>query len=280
MLFVLIIGCSTLLNGQESKNSLLWEITGNGLKKPSYLFGTFHLMCSTDFSFTPVLTEKLRSTEQLYLEIDLSKPGIQQELMLQMRLNGTSLDKEMGEDFNAINTKFQQITGIPLSSFKLFKPFLGVSMLTLKTVPCAETIQPESIFMESAKQASLPILGLESIADQAAAINHQPLSDQIQDLKKMINNFDSVKIQMKNLIQIYQLNNIDSIYQFMQQQNMTDAFEQTMLIKRNKNWVPNIIEAISAKPSFFAVGAGHLGGKEGVIELLKQKGYRLQPLKY
>lgn len=280
MLIVMIIGFSNLLIAQESKNSLLWEITGNGLNKPSYLFGTFHLICANDFSFTPMLKEKLLATKQLYLEIDLSKPGIQQELMAMMRLDGTSLDKELGEDFNAISTKFQQITGTPLSLFKQFKPFFGISMLTLKTVPCAETIQPESIFMKSAKDDSLPIMGLESIADQANAINHQPLLNQLQDLKKMVNNFDSVKIQMQELIKIYKTNNIDSIYQYMHQQNMTDDFEQIMLIKRNKKWIPFIIDAVSVKPSFFAVGAGHLGGKEGVIELLKQKGYHLQPIKY
>lgn len=280
MLFVMIIGFSNLLIAQESKSSLLWEITGNGLNKPSYLFGTFHLMCANDFSFTPILKEKLLTTEQLYLEIDLSKPGIQQELMAMIRLEGTSLDKELGEDFNTISTKFQQITGTPLSPFKQYKPFLGVSMLTLKTVPCAETIQPETIFIKFAKLDSLSIKGLESIADQVAAINHQPLSAQLQDLKQMVNNFDSVKIQMQELIRIYKTNNTDSIYQFMHKQNMTDTFEQAMLINRNKNWIPNIIDAVSVRPSFFAVGAGHLGGKEGVIELLKQKGYRLQPIKY
>jgi len=280
MLFLLVIGFSNHLSAQENNSSLLWEITGNGLKKPSYLFGTFHLICANDFSFTPLLKEKLLATKQLYLEIDLSKPGIQLELMSMMRLNGTSLDKEMGDDFSAISAKFQQITGTSLLAFKQFNPFLGISMLTLKTVPCAETIQPESIFMKIAKEDSLAVMGLESIADQANAINHQPLADQIHDFKKMVNNFDSVKLQMQALIQVYKLNNTDSVYQYMHQQNMTDAFEQTMLIKRNKNWIPKIIDAISLKPAFFAVGAGHLGGKEGVIELLRQKGYRLQPLIY
>lgn len=280
ILIAVIIGFPNLLSAQAGKSSLLWEITGNGLNKPSYLFGTFHLMCADDFSLTPILKEKLLTTKQLYLEIDLSKPGIQQELMTMMLLDGTSLDKELGEDFNAISAKFQQITGTPLSVFKQFKPFLGVSMLTLKTLPCKDPIQPESVFMKLAKEDSLPIIGLESIADQANAINHQSLADQIHDLKKMVNNFDSIKIQMKELIQIYKLNNTDSIYQFMHQQNMTDVFEQTMLIKRNKNWIPTIIKAISANPSFFAVGAGHLGGEEGVIELLKHMGYRLQPINY
>ncbi|PJE46902.1 MAG: hypothetical protein CUR34_05060 [Sediminibacterium sp.] len=265
---------------QKITQSLLWEISGNGLKSPSYLFGTSHIICASDFSFTPVLAEKIKSTKKLFLEIDLSKPNMQQEMLQMMQLEGTSLDKLLGSDFETINTNFQKITGASLKLFNQFKPFVGISMLTLKTVPCNTPMQPETVFMKSAQEAGNPVGGLETVSDQVAAINAQPLSDQITEFKKMVNNFDSVKLQMNELIKVYKLNDVERIYQFMQEQKMTEAFEQTMLIKRNKNWIPSIIHSIQIQPTFFAVGAAHLGGKEGVIDLLKEKGYQLTPVKY
>lgn len=273
-------GCLQSVNGQSYNSSLLWEISGNELKTPSYIFGTFHILCPTDFSVSPTLAQTLKQTKQLYLELDLSKPGMQLELMSLMRLNGTSLDKEMGDDFETVNTKFKTITGTPLAAFKQFKPFMGLSLLTLATVPCTEKIQPETMFMSLAKEANMSIGGLETVADQVNAINAQPLKEQIVELKKMVNNFDSVKWQMQALLRVYKLNHLDSIQLFMQSQQMTAQFEQDLLINRNKNWIPRIIAASKESASFFAVGAAHLGGPQGVIALLKQKGYQLRPLKY
>ncbi|WP_439505587.1 TraB/GumN family protein [Sediminibacterium sp.] len=265
---------------QKTTQSLLWEISGNGLKSPSYLFGTSHIICASDFNFTPVLAEKIKSSKKLFLEIDLSKPNMQQEMLQMMQLEGTTLDKLLGSDFETINTHFQKITGASLKLFNQFKPFIGVSMLTLKTVACNTLIQPETVFMKSAEEAGIAVGGLETVSDQVAAINSQPLSDQITEFKKMVTNFDSVKLQMNELIKVYKLNDVERICQFMQDQRMTEAFEQTMLIKRNKNWIPSIINSIQIQPTFFAVGAAHLGGKEGVIDLLKEKGYQLTPVKY
>lgn len=268
------------VHGQSNNSSLLWEIRGNGLKSPSYIFGTFHILCPTDFSVSPTLSQTLKQTKQLYLEIDLSKPSVQLELMSMMRLNGTSLDKEIGDDFDGISSKFKDITGTPLAAFKQFKPFMGLSLLTLATVPCKEKIQPETLLMTLAKEANMGIGGLETVADQVNAINAQPISEQIVDLKKMVNNFDSVKTQMQSLLRVYKLNHLDSIQHFMQSQQMTAQFEQDLLINRNKNWIPRIVEAANQSASFFAVGAAHLVGPQGVIALLKQKGYQLRPIKY
>lgn len=273
-------GCLQSVHGQSNNSSLLWEISGNGLKAPSYIFGTFHILCPADFSISPTLAKTLKQTKQLYLEIDLSKPGMQLELMSLMRLNGTSLDKEIGDDFDRISAKFKSITGTPLVAFKQFKPFMGLSLLTLATVPCTEKVQPETMLMTMAKNANMDMGGLETVADQVNAINAQPLSEQIVDLKKMVNNFDSVKTQMQSLLRVYKLNHLDSIQQFMQSQQMTAQFEQDLLIKRNKNWIPKIVDASNKSASFFAVGAAHLGGPQGVIALLKEKGYQLRPLKY
>lgn len=85
---------------------------------------------------------------------------------------------------------------------------------------------------------------------------------------------------MTEMIAVYKSRNIDSLYRYMMQAGMSDDFETSLLDKRNQNWVPIIEESIRKEPSFFAVGAGHLGGQKGVISLLRMKGYQLKPVMY
>jgi len=265
-------------SAQSSGSSLLWEISGNGLASPSYLYGTFHMLCANDYTISEVIKQKLLGTRKLYLEVDITKPGIQQELMMQMKLTETSLDKEMGADFQQVDQAFQKIAGISLNMFKQFKPFVSTSMLTLQTLDCPDKIQPETILSGIAKNAKISIEGLESVADQVAAINAQPLDSQLHAFKKMVLEFDFSKKEMRELVRVYQLNHTDSIYAYMKNQSMSNDFEQHMLIRRNRNWIPKIISAMHESPAFFAVGAGHLGGQEGVLALLRDKGYQLKPL--
>lgn len=278
MIGVLIVLFSMNASAQSSGSSLLWEISGNGLAKPSYLYGTFHMLCANDYAISETIRQKLLSTQQLYLEVDITKPGVQQELMTQMKFSESSLDKELGTDFQQVDQAFQAITGISLNLFKQFKPFVSMSMLTLKTLDCPDKIQPESILSGIAKNANLGIEGLESVADQVAAVNAQPLDSQLLALKKMVEQFDISKKEMKELVRVYQLNHTDSIYAYMKNQSMSNDFEQHMLIKRNRNWIPKMVSAFHQSPAFFAVGAGHLGGPEGVLALLREKGYQLKPL--
>ena len=119
---------------------------------------------------------------------------------------------------------------------------------------------------------------METVADQVAAVNAQPLDSQVHAFKKMVLDFDISKKEMRELVKVYQLNHTDSIYAYMKNQSMSNDFEQHMLIRRNRNWIPKMIAAIHDAPAFFAVGAGHLGGQEGVLSLLRDKGYQLKPL--
>ena len=266
---------------KQPASSLLWKISGNGLKAPSYIFGTFHIMCKSDFTVSPKLEEKIRNVKQFYGELDMDDPGLQLSLMSKMRLQETSLSRLLGEtDYKAVSDSFQQITGMSLQLFNQFSPFIPLSLLTINSIRCADKVQPETEFVKIAKDNQLPILGLETIDDQINAINQQPLDSQILAFKKTVLKYDSVQQMMMKMIDVYKQNNTDKIYRFVIDNGNTDDFETAMLITRNKNWIPVIKKAVAVNPSFFAVGAAHLGGKQGVIALLKKEGYTLTPVLY
>lgn len=145
---------------------------------------------------------------------------------------------------------------------------------------CADQVQPETEFTKLAQKHGLEVLGLETIDDQINAIDKEPLDSQLHSLVKMVQNFDSVKQVMAKLMEVYKLRDIDSVYRFMQTAGMDEDFTTTMITRRNEKWIPLMQKAMADQPVFFAVGAGHLGGTEGVISLLRKQGYRLTPVKF
>lgn len=276
-----ILGSSYQLTAQGNQSSLLWEISGNGLAKPSYLFGTFHIMCKQDFTISDTLENKIREVNRFFGELKLDDPALQTKLMSRLLMTGKTLQTMIPEpEYPVISKKFQEITGMSLLMLNNFKPFMSISLLALNSVSCKETVQPETEFLKLAEKYGIPVMGLETVDDQLSAIDKEPLDSQISSLKKTVMNFDSVKNVMTEMIAVYKSRNIDSLYRYMMQAGMSDDFETSLLDKRNQNWVPIIEESIRKEPSFFAVGAGHLGGQKGVISLLRMKGYQLKPVMY
>ncbi len=267
------------LPAQNPPSSLLWEISGNGLTQPSYLFGTFHMMCKGDFVISEVLEKKIKATKQFYGELKMDDPQMQTKLMAKMMMQGKTLQGMFPEpDYKKISASFQTITGFPLLAFDNFKPFFALSMLALKSISCAETVQPETELMAIAQKNQLPVLGLETIDDQMAAIDKEPLDSQVNSLAKTVMNFDSVKNEMIRMSTVYKSRNIDSLYAFMKSAGMDGNIQRDLLNNRNQQWAPLISRIIKKDPGFFAVGAGHLGGPEGVISLLRKQGYTVKPI--
>lgn len=282
MVTLLMTGVSTgSVKAQAPATSLLWKISGNGLQMPSYLFGTFHMMCKSEFRISDTLSELIGQSGQFFGELKMDDPSMQQKIAAQLMLKDQTLEGLLGKEvFAGLNEKYQQITGMPLILLNQYKPFMSASLLALSTITCLDKIQPETAFSSIAQKKGIPILGLETIEDQIRAVDKQPLDSQLQSLIKSIRNFDSVRTMMGNMQEVYRLRDADSLYRFVMQADMGGDFETEMLVNRNLTWIPKIKRAMEEKNSFFAVGAGHLGGPNGVLALLRKQGYTLTPIKY
>ncbi|OYU55177.1 MAG: TraB/GumN family protein [Chitinophagaceae bacterium BSSC1] len=281
-LLILSLLLANISFSQNVEQSLLWKISGKGLKEPSYVFGTFHMMCKDQFQITQPMEDALTSSKKYYGELDMDDPNMPENMMKFAKLkDGKTIDNYMDpKEFAALDKKYQTVTGMSLMLLKQYKPFLGMSFLILKTVPCTATVQPETELMHLAQKKQIEVLGLETIEQQMNLLNNEPIDSQLAAMRKMVNNFDSSKQVMQALTKLYLKKDVDALYQFMKETGVNDNFESTMLIKRNKNWIPKMKKAMKESPSFFAVGAGHLGGKTGVLALLRKKGYKLEPIQY
>lgn len=261
---------------QKTTPSLLYEVSGKGLAKPSYLYGTFHLLCQKDLQISPVALEKLKGTEQLYLEIDMDDPKELSSMMSSMYLKGQTLKDLVSEaDYDYLNQFFKDSLKTNLESMKQMKPFVLMSMIYPKMLGCTPG-SPELVFMQKAATDKKPVLGLEKAADQFAVIDKPGPKKGAEQLVKYVREYGHSQEEFNTMLELYRKQDIEALYEASEKDPDFKDQLQDLLWQRNSNWIPVITKSIHEKPSFIAVGAAHLGGPKGVLALLKEQGYTVK----
>lgn len=263
-----------------TEKTLLWEVSGKGITQPSYLFGTIHLMCPDELRMPTVVKDKFISTKQLFLEIDIDDPQMMPTMMKSMKMsNDTTLHVLLGEDYEKVNLQFTKTTGISLSLMNHTKPMMLMSMVYPSILGCVP-VSWESEFQKMAKQQNMDINGLETIADQINVFDKIPYKVQAEMFSKMLTDIDSSKKQFQEMLDLYNKKDIHQMNMLTSQDEDFGAYENILLTERNNNWIPVIGEQAKKSPTFFAFGAGHLGGEKGVINLLRKSGFTVTPIVY
>jgi uncharacterized protein YbaP (TraB family) len=262
------------------EKTLLWQVSGKGITKPSYLFGTIHLMCSAELKMPALVKEKFNTTSELYLEIDMDDPDMMKEMMAGMQMKDSStLEKLMGSTFEKANEIFTTSTGMPLKMLNTAKPMLVMSMIYPSLLGCAP-VSWESVFQTMAKQKTIEIKGLEKLQDQIDVFEKIPYKIQSDILVKTLLNIDSARIEFHEMLDLYKKKDINQLNILTTKEEDFGKYSDLLLNNRNRNWIPVIGEEAKKRPTFFAFGAGHLGGETGVINLLRKAGFTVKPVFY
>jgi len=261
------------------EKTLLWKISGKNITAPSYLYGTFHMLCPKDFTMPENVQQAFHSTQQLYLEIDMDDPSLTKKMMKGITMkDGHTLQEYLKQkDYDSVSKLFQQYSHIPLAAVASYKPFMLSALLYPSMLGCTP-IAFEKEFEKMAKKDSMQIYGLETIEDQLNIFDSIPYQQQADMLMKGLYEFDKNKRSLEKLVKTYLQKDVAKLYEETQDDKDFGEYEGVLLSKRNNNWIPVIIREATQKPTFFAVGAGHLGGKEGVIALLRKQGYTVTPV--
>jgi len=274
-LLIITLLSFNLNQAQELEKSTLWKIEGNGIEKPSYLFGTIHITC--DATLEADVTKALDVTSQIVLEMDMDDPSLQAKIMKDMYLNNGKTIKDFvsEEEYVAIDSLFQNTMGMPLKMLENVRPFFLSSMFYPKMIDCPmQSFELELI--KVAKVQNEEILGLETIEDQMKVFEDIPLEDQYADLIRMAeDNLEYDKNSFAKLLEVYESEDITALLDMMNDENNKTVSEHqdVLLENRNKNWISKIEAFVKEQPTFFGVGAGHLAGENGVIQLLRKVGY-------
>ena len=282
--FILLLSAALLFAGQpafsQSENTLLWEISGKGMKQPSYLFGTFHVLCPEDLIMTDAIRNKLKATQQLVLELDFDDPNLMAELQQGMVFSDgkTTKDYLSDDQYRVVSGFFQDSLGMPFEQVASVKPFMLSTFLYPKYLGC-QPASWELTLMQMAQAQKSEVLGLETPQQQLAVMDKMTFEQQAALLVEGVTNYDGMKKMMAELLRLYKEQKVEEMYRFAGTY-FTDleAVEKAMLEDRNRAWIPKMEKLFKDTPTFFAVGAGHLGGLAGVIALLRKNGYKVTPV--
>ena len=266
------------------QSALLYEISGNDLKKPSYIFGTIHIICPNDMIASENFDKYIGATERIILELDFDDQAVMKSVGEAMYLpkGKTLADYYTAEQYAKVGELVKDTLGISIENVKNIHPlFLGTILTTSpKVLGCTPPGSYELSFVKTAAEQKKSIEGLETVEMELAAINSSPIEKQAESLYKIALDPQKSFAEFKKLIETYKLQNSDRIYEQMQKSFADDpSFQVNLLDDRNANWIPKIEKAVKEKPSFIAVGSGHLGGTAGVLNLLRKKGYKLKPIR-
>ncbi|MHA8067089.1 TraB/GumN family protein [Aquirufa sp. ROCK2-A2] len=268
------------VQAQELQKSLLWKISGKGIEKPSYIFGTIHITC--DAKLSPKVMNALKNTDQLCLEMDMDNPKMQSEMMSAMMMkNGMSMSKLASkEDFELVDAYLKEQMGYSLNMLNGFKPFIVSAMFYPKLIDC-KMQSYEGELMKSSQEQKKEIIGLETVEEQMGLFDVIPYQEQMNELIKSVRNkLVNDKKELIEALNVYEKEDLNGIMQvFEKSENaMVAKYNDQLVDNRNHNWIPKIEKEIALKPTFFGVGAGHLVGKNGVILLLRKQGYTVEPV--
>lgn len=280
-LLVLMLLSISFMQAQDLENALLWEVSGKSLETHSYVFGTIHVTC--DATLDDNVKSALDKTSLLVLELDMDDPTMQSRMMSQVAMKDNQNIKDLlsEEEYASLDGFLQEQFGAPLNAFATFKPFFLSAMLITKYLDCP--VQSfEGALMQVAQEQKEEILGLETVEEQMKLFDEIPYEDQVKDLMASIeDDLKKDKIKFQEMMKHYNNGNLSGI------QEMTDSDESIimekhkdiMLTNRNKNWISKIEAFSKEQPTFFGVGAAHLIGEDGVIQMLRKEGYTVTAVK-
>jgi uncharacterized protein YbaP (TraB family) len=283
---IVLVSCSTSKKTAGKKdvipaeNALLWSVTGKGLSTPSYVYGTIHMICKEDFLFSSTLKQKLNDSKSIYLELDMDDPSMMIKMATMAIMKDHTLQDLMSEaDYKTLSQFVKDTLGMPMMLFNKMKPITLMSLIYTKVLPCSSTESYEMKMVEIAKASKKEIRGLETIEEQMGVFDKIPDSVEAQMIMEMIRTMPAQRKQMTEMVEAYKKEDIQTLAAQLSESPEWKGFEDILLANRNRNWIPIMETAMKQGTQVFAVGAGHLPGKDGVINLLRAAGYTVTPVK-
>jgi uncharacterized protein YbaP (TraB family) len=269
--------------GAALPHTLLWKISGNGLVRPSYLFGTMHLLCADDARISPGLDSVIHHVDGICFEINLSDVSDMLGSMKFMQMaDGKRLSDLMPDsDYHKVKDYFaKHASMLPFDLLERFKPMLVSSLIEEQNLDCQVTDGMEIQIMKAAQGLNKRMKGLETAQFQAGLFDSIPYAKQARELVNSIDSATEYKKMSRDLVTVYQKQDLGGIDSLSREGDASlDAYMDLLLYGRNRKWVDSLKTLLPENSWLIAVGAAHLAGDQGLILLLRKKGYILSPMR-
>ena len=259
------------------KSALLYKVSNDDNNKVSYLFGTMHVMSEDHFFFPAKIGSLLEDCEALCMEIkDIEEQSINPSLLFDpdkaiqdfcSKEQWDSLVEWADRDLLMNKENFE-------TNFKFAKPFVLIQFMVNLNLPPIHKSQEKEL-EKIAKASKIESHGLETIDEQLNVFNEIAYPTQISLLMQQLNELETSLGDFQDMEAAYNKQDLDALCEISNDEMMKMLHDE-LLVQRNLNWIPKMMALMKKKSVFFAVGAAHLCGEDGLIELLTKKGYRVE----
>ena len=277
--FFLLLACGQADTGH--RHGLLWEISQAG-QQPSWLFGTIHSEDPEIVNLPPTVREAMDAARSVVLEILMDADAMQYSSTAMLMLDGRSLPDVIGRPlYEKVSTAIAS-RGIPELVLNHMKPWAAA--VTLST-PAPETGEMlDRVLYQDALEQGKAVYGLETLQEQLSLFDAMPEADQIALLNDSVDNFQQLDALHAELLTAYKQRDLGEILAIstasMQagDQRLAEDFQRRLIDERNRRMAERMQPYFRQGKAFVAVGALHLPGKDGLLNLLERQGYTLRRL--
>lgn len=276
---VTLLGSCSIWHTLIEPSSLLWRISGNGLEQPSYLYGTIHIKDKRVFAFSDAVKQAFAETSLLAVEIvpdSTAQMGLLSKIMLD---SGRTLESLLSpEDYELVQNALQEKLGMQAMVADRMKPIFVGTLLMLDKMSNDYSVTVDEHFQQQAYEQHKRVVGIETIDEQFAALESISLEEQARLLVEQIRDSTKTDLLVERMIEAYTDADLDALMELIAESEMPGKATHALLTKRNYIMAERAAVLMRKESVFIAIGAGHLAGEEGVIDLLRRKGYTVKPV--
>jgi len=288
--FLLLVGLSVVFLGglpraQAEEKSFLWKVSSE--RNSIYILGSIHFLRKNDYPLPRVIEDVYDQSQKLVLEIDLSSAAAEKVQQLTLAkgvfLDGTTLQQNISEKTYEVAGKRARELGLDIRAMSPMKPWvaaLTMAALKLRQLGFDQKFGIDHYYAERAKQQGKTVQGLETPEFQIGLLDQFSRRDQESMLLQTLKEMDFLEDGVGRIISAWKFGDVAAMEELMLA-SMRDypEIQQKLLTDRNRRWLPQLEQFLVASDRVLVVvGAAHLVGTKGVIELLKQRGYRVEQL--
>jgi uncharacterized protein YbaP (TraB family) len=264
----------------QTAKSLLWEISGNGLANPSYLYGTMHVGDKRAHDFSDATLKAFNQSKAFAGELNMAEVDQLAVLNLMKLADGQKL-KELftADEWTRVETYCMERLRVNVNDFNDYNIFFVYSLIAQSQFKNQKGQAVDLYFFDQAREQSKKLLGLEKMEEQIAAINSMTIDEQKKMLLESVDDKkDKSGSEMKKMLKYYSKGDLDKLMALSTEADLGSNFETAFITDRNHRMAERMVPMMQSQSTFVAIGALHLPGEEGVIQLLRGMGYVVEPL--
>lgn len=281
-LLLMLYAAAAQVQAGEYADGILWRIE-RGDSKPSYLFGTVHMDDPRVLDLPAPVEQSLRVSRHFVMEVEMDSAAVAASNRAMLFQDGSSLADHLDADRMQQVVELMAERGIPREVVMAFKPWAVSTLLSLPPLNTGEFL--DLALMNRARRADKPVSALETIEEQLATLSGFTLDEQVQMLHDTLDHIDELPAIQGELLEAYLARDLKTLMSVSEKSmgvdeadRLAEKFWDALVVQRNQRMFERMLPLLDEGGAFVAVGALHLPGENGLLNLLERKKFKLEAI--